>query len=302
MPALGASLAALHWFGYIFMAAHILLVAGIAVILQRVVASLEIASRKPDISGFQSQPTADDKSVPGSEQPAAALATAENDWDPLSSADLQLLSQASATLGPRVHSLPVDILVQLVRSASTSPPGSLSARLTHALEWRRIARVDSLISEPPPRRAEYESLMPAGCIGHDGEGRPIILERPGRCRGSVRAALDSFSADEFVMHQVSYKECTPASPTCLSDLPLSPLIMHLTSFPPCDDVAHLPSLCGKRGSQPTFDGVAQVCSKECIRVLMAIASNRTRKRVYKFVSVVDCATVGTHHLDSRILT
>ena len=189
---------------------------------------------------------ANEPSSPNPTTPAASPSLEDiEESAPFTAEELALISEIHDQLGDDTfRSVPADLLAQFVRSAHHRPgEPSVAARVETMANWRKAHNVDAVVNEPPTGRDEYELLMPAGVVGTDRHGRPIILERPGRCRRSVLHALDTMSAEAFVW--------------------------------------------------------MQVCSKECIRHHMGAASLASSKRIYKFVSIIDCATLGTHHFDRR---
>ena len=190
---------------------------------------------------------ANEPSSPNPTTPAASPSLEDiEESAPFTAEELALISEIHDQLGDDTfRSVPADLLAQFVRSAHHRLPGepSVAARVETMANWRKAHNVDAVVNEPPTGRDEYELLMPAGVVGTDRHGRPIILERPGRCRRSVLHALDTMPAEAFVW--------------------------------------------------------MQVCSKECIRHHMGAASLASSKRIYKFVSIIDCATLGTHHFDRR---
>ena len=137
-------------------------------------------------------------------------AGAPADWDPFSAAELSLISDVHDKLGDeQFRRVPLDLLAQFVRSAGHAQPGepSCAERVASMLAWRGRSGVDGVVTRPPAGREDYENLMPAGVIGCDRDGRPIVLERPGRCKRSVLNALDSMTAEDFVRQQCVSKEC-----------------------------------------------------------------------------------------------
>jgi len=148
-------------------------------------------------------------SEPDGTERMSEMFTSGKDWDPFTPAELAVLAKVHERLGPALADVPVDLLAQFVRSAPHTASGEpcVGERLEAALAWRAREGVDQLVQAPPVGRDEFEWLMPAGCVGHDREGRPVILERPGRDRQAVLAALAAMSAEEFVRQQVCSKEC-----------------------------------------------------------------------------------------------
>ena len=216
----------------------VLLLARLYILLGRVMLSVKGANSvhaSPSTTNDRTSPTFTPPQLDDIEESA-----------PFTAKELALVSEIHDHLGDEAfRSVPADLLAQFVRSAHHQRPGepSVAVRVEAMAKWRKAHGVDAFVNDPPCGRDEYELLMPAGVVGTDRSGRPIILERPGRCRRSVLRALDTMPAEAFVR--------------------------------------------------------MQVCSKECIRHHMGAASLASSRRIYKFVSVIDCATLGTHHLDRR---
>ena len=61
---------------------------------------------------------------------------------------------------------------------------------------------------PPPGQPEFEQIYQAGPVGHDAEGRAVVLERVGRIPASVLCA--TYDEDSIVPHGVFVKEATRA--------------------------------------------------------------------------------------------
>ena len=85
--------------------------------------------------------------------------------------------------------IPVDLLVCFVRGYAHEAnwAGETRRLLADALRWRSKERADSAIaSGPPARRVQWEAAWPSGPIGHDREGRAVVVDR-----SSVQRALSS---------------------------------------------------------------------------------------------------------------
>ena len=61
---------------------------------------------------------------------------------------------------------------------------------------------------PPPGQPEFEQIYQAGPVGHDAEGRAVVLERVGRIPASLLCA--TYDEDSIVPHGVYVKEATRA--------------------------------------------------------------------------------------------
>ena len=71
----------------------------------------------------------------------------------------------------------------------------------------RLARARA-VTLPPPGQPEFEQIYQAGPVGHDAEGRAVVLERVGRIPASLLCA--TYDEDSIVPHGVYVKEATRA--------------------------------------------------------------------------------------------
>jgi len=87
-------------------------------------------------------------------------------------------------------------------SAATARHTSLAARPSPSCS-RACA-----VTLPPPGQPEFEQIYQAGPVGHDAEGRAVVLERVGRIPAGVLCA--TYNEDSIVPHGVFVKEATRA--------------------------------------------------------------------------------------------
>ena len=84
------------------------------------------------------------------------------------------------------------------------------------LEWRAAVgySVSDALSQPPPRRQEFERLYQACPIGLDAAGRAVVIERLGGF--PAKALCEAFSVEEVVQHSVYNREAAIALNRALS--------------------------------------------------------------------------------------
>ncbi len=129
------------------------------------------------------------------------------DWAPLGDDELRVVDSIRGWLGAeRFGEVPHDILVAFIRGYAYRADWAETTYvyLASALSWRREADADTLALSAPKRCELFDELCPGGPIGFDGEGHPILLERPGAIPPA--RLLELFSEEDFIRHQCYRRE------------------------------------------------------------------------------------------------
>lgn len=157
---------------------------------------------------MSSRSTARRSTTPSPTPQRFAALPPSKEWDPLTSEELQVCSHLSGCAWPEQNfgDIPVDLLVCFVRGYAHEAnwAGETRRLLADALRWRSKERADSAIaSGPPARRVQWEAAWPSGPIGHDREGRAVVVDRIGQI---IPRSCADFDEDAFLQHALYSKE------------------------------------------------------------------------------------------------
>ena len=133
------------------------------------------------------------------------------EWDALTPAELGCLRAVREQLGPAAFDeVPLDVLVCFVRGSVDEKDwaATTASHLRDTLQWRAESTfcASANLEAPPSGRAAFEAAFQAGPVGHDRDGRAIIVERLGRV--APRDFCTAWPSAAFMSHCIYNKEAT----------------------------------------------------------------------------------------------
>lgn len=137
-----------------------------------------------------------------------------DEWEPFSEAEMATIGKIAPWLGSkRFRAVPYDTLAAFLRGYSYRQdwPEASFVYLDRMLKWRSTYGQDVVLSRPNgfdefagPRRAEFDRALPAGCLGRDVHGHPVVFDR--FCQLPVKRFLGEWTDEEFFRQMVARRE------------------------------------------------------------------------------------------------
>jgi len=149
---------------------------------------------------------------------------AVDEWAPYNASELATIAKLRGWLGPaRFAALPQDTLACFVRGYAYRPDASAASfvYLDRMLKWRESYGQNIVLGGPDgfaqftgARRAQFDAALPAGYMGRDALGHPVVLDR--FCNIPVKQFLNEWTDDEFFLQMVARREGVRAAATANS--------------------------------------------------------------------------------------
>ena len=179
----------------------------LAAILQHKLRTISRKIQKNSKHAPQNKPKPNINTLPQETNNLDKKFTPAKEWEPLSNNELNVIKQLRIWLTPNVFkNVPHDVLVTFVRGFAYRQDWQEASYvfLDRALKWRSQTNADQLALCAPDNCDLFDEICPAGPIGFDTEGHPVLLERLGAVNAS--RLLKHFSEEEYIVQQCYRRE------------------------------------------------------------------------------------------------